>query len=48
MTAAFSIIFSFFAGVFTGVAIRMITGNKLIRKQLMAEQTKLGRRACSD
>ena len=41
MTAALCIIFSFFVGVFTGGAVLMIAGNKLITKQLVAEQTKL-------
>ena len=41
MTAALCIIFSFLAGVLTGVGALMIAGNKLISKQLVAEQTKL-------
>jgi hypothetical protein len=41
MTAALCIIFGFLAGVFTGVGVLMIAGNKLISKQLVAEQTKL-------
>ena len=40
MTAALCMIFSFLAGVFTGVGV-LIAGNKLITKQLVAEQTKL-------
>ena len=41
MTAALCVIFSFFVGVFSGGMILMIAGNKLIIKQLVAEQTKL-------
>jgi hypothetical protein len=41
MTAALCMIFSFLAGVFTGVGALMIAGNKLISKQLVAKQTKL-------
>jgi len=48
MTAALCIIFSFFVGVFTGGAVLMIAGNKLITKQLVAEQTKLNAELCSD
>ena len=40
MTAASCMIFSFLAGVFTGVGV-LIAGNKLITKQLVAERTKL-------
>jgi hypothetical protein len=41
MTAALCIIFSFFVGVFSGGMVLMIAGNKLMTKQLVAEQTKL-------
>jgi hypothetical protein len=41
MTAALCIVFGFVVGVFSGGMVLMIAGNKLITKQLVAEQTKL-------
>jgi hypothetical protein len=40
MTAAFCMI-SFFVGAFTGGVILVIASNKLLTKQIVAEQTKL-------